>query len=412
MAKKDFIISWFADSPGLDKVLAELQTPFVLFQPAVANRAYKDFVVSKAGNSVLGLWNLAKKPGDELGRVAVLGFSEGGQGVRATLETTDASTIDAVIVADGVHTQKIAGALEMTRLAPFISFGRLCVASPVSQDPDTKLMVITHSSIGPASLPAGIGSTTETGEVIWTESIKAATEIENQDCGFPCPPALHQSALVQIHWPNLEYPIGAKVGGGTITEGGWTTVRPSAAETGFIPSASFTWSGFDDGWTIRRMANNLCVFGWSYPTQNKTKDPTGNRDHVFQATMVLPAIAREYLVSRWNAECGPVAGLGQGEEPAMACVMSGKGYADQPQKPLVSPFAAGIPIPKLAPTPCPQPAPGQFIIGRPGDPCWSGAPTSSPGSGSASSALGKALAVIAGGLAGFYGLKFLRKRRV
>src|SRR6185369_1233626 len=230
MSKKDFVISFFAQTPFLKSFLDELETPYVLFQPDVQNRQYKQFVQGTAGGSVLGLWNLAKKAGDELGRVAVIGFSEGCQGVRAVLETKDASAIDAVIPVDGIHSQKLGPTVEMGFLGPYISYGRLASASPPSTNPDTKLLVITHSSIGKASLPAGTVSTTETAEIIWNEVLKSTPpNAESALCGT-CPAAIHQANLAGIRWPN-GFPVGTVVGPGTITPNGWATVRPSAQET-------------------------------------------------------------------------------------------------------------------------------------------------------------------------------------
>ena len=104
MAVRDFVISFFASSPFLRTQLNKLQSNYLLFEPQVSNRQYKEFV-SGAGGTVLGLWNKARAAGDELGRVAVLGFSEGCQGVSATLDCPDASTIDVVIPVDGIHRQ-------------------------------------------------------------------------------------------------------------------------------------------------------------------------------------------------------------------------------------------------------------------------------------------------------------------
>lgn len=344
MAKKDLIISFFANSPGLKSALSALEDPFVFFQPQIADRKYKEFVQG-AGNSVLGIWNMAKKPGDDLGRVAVLGFSEGAMGVRAVLETSDASAIDAVIPCDGIHTQKLPGGLlEMSKLAPFISYAKMAASVPPSKNPNVKLLCITHSAIVPQ-----FASATETASVIWVEATKGLDEVESQNCGWPCPAAIHESALNSIVYP-----------------GGWTSVRPSGPATNFLPPAPFTWTGFSDGWTQRLIANNLYVFGWSYPTKNQTKDPTGNRDHVFQAEMVLPAVTKELLVSRWNGVCGPMMGLG-----AETCVKAGRGYFDQEAKPLENPFPLGVPLPK-SPIQCPSPPPGKTIVGQPGDPCWIG----------------------------------------
>lgn len=403
MARRDFVISFFASSPQLRAELGHLEMPYVLFEPQVSGRKYKDFVVG-AGNSIAGLWNKARSAGDELGRVAVMGFSEGVQGTRACLEATDASAIDAVFACDGIHTQMVGPALEMSRLAPFIAFGRMALATPPSKNAGVKLLSITHSAIGAASLPPGTASTTQTAETIWSQLLKSApADIETPMCGWPCPSAMAVSSLSQIVWPSQWMPVGTKVGGGVVTPDGWMTVRPSAPETNFLPSASFAWSGFADGWTVRRAANNVYVFGWSYPTKNGTKDPTGNRDHVFQAQMVLPNVTRQLLLRRWNPSCQALTGYGDD-----SCVMGGKGYYDQERKPL----DMDLPIPRL-PSSCPEPPAGRYIVGDESDPCKlnpiAPGPSEAPGPGEGHAAL-KAGAIIAGGFAGWYGYKLVKER--
>lgn len=401
MARRDFIISFFADSPYLHLALSKLSNPPVFFQPQIANRQYKQFLLSH-GNKVLNLWNLAKGPDDELGRVAVIGFSEGGQGVRATLEASDATAIDVAAVADGIHTGKAIGFIETGILEAYIAFGKLAISGVPSKSPDTKVLLITHSSIGAASLPPGIASTTETAEVIYQEVLKSASSgVETPLCGWPCPAALTIDALQGVVWPNAELPVGTKMPQSIITDAGWTTTRPSAPETGFLPPATFTWSGFADGWTVQRIANNLHAFGWSYPTPNKTKDPTGNRDHVFQAQMVLPTVIEKILVPRWNPICGPVMGFGQDAESCHPG--NGKGYFDQQAAPLDIPK---LTLPRL-PVHCPMPPAGKTIVGRPGDPCWTG--TEMPLTGG--QILINGIAAIAGGAGGYYGTRWMMDRR-
>jgi hypothetical protein len=407
MARKDFIISFFAGSPQLRAALSQLEEPYLLFEPQVSGRKYKDYVTS-ANNSILGLWNKARSASDELGRVAVMGFSEGAQGVRACLETLDASAIDSVFACDGIHTQMVGPALEMSRLTPLIAFGRMAIAAPPSQSPGVKLLSITHSAIGAASLPAGTASTTQTAQVIWDQLLMGAPAgVETPLCGWPCPSAVALSSLGQIVWPSAMSPVGSKVGGGIITPQGWTTVRPSAPETNFLPSATFAWSGFADGWTVRNAANNVYVFGWSYPTKNATKDPTGNRDHVFQAQMVLPNVTRHLLLQRWNPSCQPVSGYGD----TSSCQMGGKGYYDQEQRPL----DMGLPIPKLV-TSCPPPPAGRYIMGDESDPCRLNPlpgpiePGPGPEAESDWESVIKAGAVVAGGVGGWYGCRWLKRR--
>jgi len=373
MAVKDLIISFFAGSPLLSTKLKQLQHDYILFEPQVSGRQYQQFV-SNAGGSVIGLFGKAMKQGDTIGRVALIGFSEGCQGVSAVLNCSDASAIDAVIPIDGIHRQ-FSDPLHLTlnpaTLSNYLAFAKLAAQTPPSVDPNGKLMVISHSSIGAASLPAGMASTTQTANLIYQEitSNNPPPVIETQGCGWYCPAAVHLSNLASIVWPNADLPIGTTLPGATITQAGWTTVRPTAPESGNLPPATFSWSGFADGWIDRRVVNNFYIFGWGYDTPNKTKDPTGNRDHVFQAQMVLPAVAAEMLVKRWNPSCtsgASTSGLG-----ADMCTQGGgTAYGAQPKKQLPNDYQ-GIQIPALVET-CPVPPPGRTIIGRPGDPCWTG----------------------------------------
>lgn len=425
MAATDLIIAFFADSKLLDTYLSELKQPYNLFVPQVANRQYKEFVQS-AGGTVLGIWNKAKKAGQDLNRVCVMGFSEGCQGVSAVLDCPDAAGIDVVIPVDGIHrqfTDPVTKAINPVALSQYISFARLAAANPPSSNPNGKLMVITHSAIGASSLPAGMASTTQTANVIYKEALSPVPAVlETSQCGWDCPAAVNESALASIVWPNAEMPVGTKTGiAGTITDQGWTTVRPSAAETGFLPSATFTWSGFADGWKTRLAANNLYIYGWEYETPNHTKDPTGNRDHVFQANMVLPYVARQFLVKRWNPKCGPIAvatnGFGYGYtmlgDNSQSCSASGNGtpFGAQPPAPLPDPYPMGIALPVLS-TDCPPPGPGQIIIGRPGDPCWTG--VTPEGSDLARFLVGVG-AVSMAAVAGYFGtkaaVKYLRRQR-
>ena len=410
MATVDFVVAFFAGSPLLAKALTRLARPIRLLTPFVEGRKYVEYVASQGG-SVLGMFDRVKKPGDTLGRVAVMGFSEGCQGVAAMLKTPDASKIDAMFACDGIHAMYVGGQkgfISPAGLAHYIAFARMALAVPPSKG-QGKLAVITHSSIRPP-----YASTTETAQLIWTEALRATPpEIETAGCGWGCPAALHEKHLQELRWPNAELPLGTKLPAATITAEGWSSVRPSAPETNFATKKTFSWHGFADGWTLRRSANGVYVFGWSHPG---TKDPTGNRDHVFQAQMVLPAVVNEMLVSRWNPSCGV-----QGAE---SCPIGGEGYHEGgPPTPLANPYPLGIALPQVV-KPC-VPAHGQIVRGGQDDPCGGSSdvpagppavpsaapPTPAPGGGSRPSLAGPLLFGVMGVAAGYGAVRWATRKR-
>lgn len=413
MAARDFIISFFADTPQLAAALGKLHAPPLIWSPSVPvpqGRRTGDYhgYVQGLGNSIAGIFAQVRKDrADTIGRVAVLGFSEGGQGVDAILGCSDASGIDTVINCDGIHTEYIGQTsiakpppirlIDPAALSRYIAFARLANQTMPSQGAG-RMMVLTHSSIQPT-----YASTTETMATIWTEAMKAAPEmVENSACGWYCPAAEIESALSAVKWPNASYPLGTKLGGGVIDAQGYTTVRPSAAETNFMPPEAFSWWGFADGWSIRRIGNGLYVFGWAYPTKNKTKDPTGNRDHVFQAQMVLPTVAAEMLVTRWNARPpGPRSRATDGfGDPDPYAEPGGVDFDPSTAKPLSDPYADTIALPSRAHN-C-RVEPGEIIVGSNTDPCYAGDPGEAAPAGVA-----KFLGALAGVAFGYLGARYI-----
>ncbi len=252
-----------------------------------------------------------------------------------------------------------------------------------------------------------MASTTQTAGAIYQEATRnPPPAIETQFCDL-CPAGIHMLNLTAIRWPNSSLPIGTKMPGATITDQGWTTIRPTAPESGNLPPATFSWYGMSDGWIDQRIVNNFYIFGWGYDTPNKTKDPTGNRDHVFQAQMVLPHVAAEMLVNRWNPQCtpGPGGPSTSGFDGASCpSVGNGQGYHDQQAKPLQTDYS-GTTLPVLIED-CGTPSDGKIIIGRPGDPCWTGEKSSSSDVARFLVGLG---AAAAGAAVGYYGGKYLVK---
>lgn len=389
MATRDFIICFFGGGPLFRQAVSKLKrAPFTWYVDSVpklpgANTGnWADFIAS-SGSSIYEIWQrkaASQFPGDTLGRIAVIAFSEGGQGMKALLAMKDASKIDVAIPVDALHslyagqiTTKVLPpqplALDPNLIERCIAFATLAAkGGPPSKNPNCKVFALTHSSVRPGMF----ASTTEVGLLIWNEATKdlAGVEVEDASCDL-CPAKLHQAEFAASTWPNINYPVGTVTQGGTITNEGWCTTRPSIAATNFQPKARFCYSGFSDGWTIRRVANGLSIFGWRWPTQSGLKDPSGNRDHVFQADMVLPHMVEEYIVNRWNPTCSNFGVVQADGTVGAACTMgAGEGYFDGgPPAPLPSPYPMGVALPSLVDE-CPMPGPGEIIIGRPGDPCY------------------------------------------
>jgi hypothetical protein len=113
-------------------------------------RRVRDETTSRSGGRV------------RLGRVIVSAFSAGYGGVRALLsDERTAESLDAVILLDGLHTSYVpertvlaeGGALDTTKLVPFLRFARRAAAGEAS-------LFITHSEI----FPGTFASTTETAD--------------------------------------------------------------------------------------------------------------------------------------------------------------------------------------------------------------------------------------------------------
>lgn len=389
MATRDFIINFFGDGPLFKQAIAGLKRPYLVWSPPrppiPPGRKTGDWdaFLGQFGKKVINMWKNASRayPGDTLGRIAVVGFSEGCSGVGAVLRCEDASAIDVVIPVDGVHCFYTGQrpdapppplrAIDPALLWQYTAFARLAVRSgPPSRSPTGKagkVLAITHSSIRPP-----YASTTETGLVIWNEAIKgiADADIEDASCDL-CPAKLDEVDLSYVVWPNPDLPVGTQIPGGVIGPNGYCTKRPQTAETNFMPPATFCYRGFADGWSTRRVANGLSVFGWRWPTPNGTLDPSGNRDHVFQAQMVLPYMVQQYVVKRWNPTCS---NFGVEQVDALrdgSCSLgAGEGYFEGgPPAPLDNPYPLGTGIPRLVDE-CPMPGPGEIIVGRPGNPCF------------------------------------------
>lgn len=378
----------------MNSVIGQFNNKPIVYAPSIANRKYKDFVVSK-GNSIQKMFDSVAPAGDTIGRVCVMGFSEGCMGVRATLETVDASGVDAVFACDGIHSEyESDGGVGLSLLKPYIAFARIASGTPVSVDPNVKLLCVTHSSIvpeRPSKTKPGkferYPSTTETAAVLWLLGFAGGDSAESVDCPGSCTPKVNLNALAAVQFPSATFPIGRKIGAGVITDAGWSS--RSDPTPGLGNGKMYSWNGYADGWYSRLAGNNLYIFGWGRVDGDKikTQDPTGNRDHVFQANIVLPLSVRQILLNRWNGTCDPISGLGLGDTSASSCTL-----------PRGRPFNADGP---------PGPLPGIDAVGGGSVIVPSPVGVDTPPTEEEMSTLQKAVVFSAGAAAGYYAAKWV-----
>lgn len=294
--------------------------------------------------------------GDEIGKVCVMGFSNGCIGVDEVLRAADAQRIDTVLVVDGIHGSFVGN--RMPSPAQYKNY--MNQAAHVAQfnaetDRNAPVMVITHSCVEPGSYP----NTTTTAEIIWN----AVYPLLPQDyipveIGWGAVPWLHLESIRARYAEPVTYqgdPVGCN-----------KNAKPT------------TWYGIEDTWYDKRGANNFYVLGWGVPGVGKytTKDPTGCADHIFQGQTVLNALLDEFVVQRWNTNCGQVATAGLGGEPEVCILPAGVNYETASAQKID--YFPNLDDATPVPTPCPFPPPGRKIVGSPTDPCALDEPLKDP----------------------------------
>lgn len=365
MAQRDLIVSFLSGVPNA--VRSRFASKPLYLQSPVAQTPQAGYPGGRAGYQkwlskyrgpggtlIPGMWRAAGgKSTDTIGRICVIGFSNGCIGVDEVLRGSDSNRIDTVIACDGIHGGYVIKdnkkALHPPHYKRYLNHAALCISTNDDTDPNAPVMIITHSVIRPP-----FPSTTETANLIWRMAYATAPEdVQEGDCDWDCPTRRHLGDIAAN-----QVPVKIKSGGN---------------------NKLYTWHGMVDGWYDRRAANNLYVFGWADRRNGVlvTKDPTGNADHIFQARGVLPEMLREFVVDRWNADCGLVASTsaaGFGHGPPHACVPGGGREYGGDHGPKVDRFPN---LPDAAPASgCPAPPDGYVIVGAPGDPC---AVTAAPG---------------------------------
>lgn len=414
--RRDFIVSFLSSVP--EHVLKQFDREPVLVTCPVTRAGGGGYPGGRAGyrkwigEFLDGARNvmpgIARKHGiapADIGRVCVMGFSNGCIGVDEMLRCNDAFRFDAALAIDGIHGQMSwDGQLQPPIYKAFINFAAHASQRDPETDPDAPVMVISHSSIGPimgrdpsGRIYAKSPSTTQTADLIWRYASKVfPAGYLSTDCGYGCLPHMHVERIRQT------YAAPVKVCSNPICKMK-ENEEGKLVKVCSVPKC-YQWLGIEDGWYDRRGANNLYVFGWGETGfgEVKTKDPPGYADHKFQAKVVLPALLEEFVVHRWNHQCFTVAtsGLGQPsiDPKAMRCKLGGgldydAGQARVDYFPELEPDTSVPP-----PLPCPKPAPGQVLVGSQSDPCATvGEPVEPPDEGLGLGSIVLGLASAAGG---------------
>lgn len=380
MGAVDLVITFFSSTPLLRKLLvSRLVNPVYEHQAIVdgpvGTTKYDAWVNARGGLAGVVAQAAASakavgvmKKGDRVGRVALVGFSEGNAGVRACLRTQGATAVDAVFSLDGMHSMYVGGKVDLGMLMPWIGFARLAVRDvPNRAQSNGKLLCVTHSMI----VPTGFAPVSECAPIVWEQALDAERpqQMEGSLCAegqvedVACTGEILDYLMDAVPFPNDDVPIGARVNQErqtTFSSDGFTTVRPSIEATSFMAEALFVWPRLNDGLVIRRHANGMHIYGWAYETPSTRKDPTGNRDHIFQGYVAGPYLVASALAMRWNVQPA-VSGFG--------ALGGGDEFARQPQGflPGMGPDAGAAGA--VAPISCPLPDPGFYLVGSQFDPC-------------------------------------------
>lgn len=356
MAHHDLVVSFLSSVPG--SVLSSFQRkPLTISSPVTqfptgkwpgGSKGYAHWLAQYADSKGRVIPGLAKaagaKPGDTIGRVCVMGFSNGCVGVDHVLRATDSALIDTVLAVDGIHGSYAApGQLRPSSYKRYLNRAMQCAKNNPETDFDAAVTVITHSVIRPGSYP----STTETADYIW-KTVMGKAKAYNPlmlNCGYPCDPVVHVADIQSAYSSAIKICNRGKCS---------------------------SWKNIDDGWYDKRVANNFFVLGWgdSVGGKLKTRDPRGYNDHIFQGRVVLKALLQEFCVKRWKHVCAPVAVVGLGQGDVVCTLERGQIYSESDAAKVdyfpEIPDVGGPPVP--APS-CPAPPPGRVIVATAEDPC-------------------------------------------
>lgn len=216
-----------------------------------------------------------------VGRVALVGFSEGCGGVSAMLKSADFGLLDSVIAIDGIHMPPVTTEKEvMAWMGWWLECAGLAAYGVPPDDTRTprgsRLCVITNSSVGGPVVewPPKSRKRTSFRSTRYTSSLIAQRVV------LSAPYA--QKPLPDGVWRTKDRPW---------TNRGGTIAWPDGSSTSF-PTREYAESPSEFYYGV----GGLWILGYS------NLDPSGIGDHRYQASVVQPLVLEKFLADKWNKE--------------------------------------------------------------------------------------------------------------
>lgn len=265
--RTDIIFSWFMGGE-FDKVSHLFQRPTKHFpMPIPAGQKYGEQLTGADWGWPHPLRKMIAMAGltpETTGRIALMGFSQGCQGVRMILKSQDAAYVEHAMAFDGIHGNWIGGSPNKRRdnvppesVGPWIAYADLASRGAVAvggSPPGKRYCTITHSSI----VPPGYPSTTDTAKILLNKLFGS---------GWPHGSFSEDCSMTVYHDPPIN-------------------LTPSLTHKtiSYSQSATSYWS----------RQHGLTVVGYN------NMDPSGAADHVYQGNVLSVRALRCLLIPRWN----------------------------------------------------------------------------------------------------------------
>lgn len=203
----DVVISWYSENKETQALRASFERPTRFIQmPAGPGTDYPKQIAAFGQNALQNL--IAQKlPDITPMRVALMGFSEGCQGVRAALKCGDGGRVDAALAIDGIHTQWVKKG-ETFSTGLLLPWGAIGERAASGSGASTPLLVVTTSDVKPDYV-----STTVTSNWIWSRAtglgeISSDIDIPSWASGPVEPPYVNSPGSFgpgQAKWPETVY---------------------------------------------------------------------------------------------------------------------------------------------------------------------------------------------------------------
>lgn len=256
MAKTDLVLIWYAWTEEVAATIGGIAGPVKIIQmPAGPGTSYMKQIGDLAPRPIQAI---AQKHGiTDIGRVCLIGFSEGCFGVLETLASGDGPRVDSVYAIDGMHTpwaDQKAGLMDIAMLRPWRAFGREAAGAGAGRQ-----LVVTTSAVRPPSFV----DTTTCSTWVWEQ----VTGTTNAFADQPMPPEFEGPVEPIFRNPPGELPGGVR-----------------------YPETIY------ERYPLRlyRQMGGLSIINFS------NLDPTGVGDHRLQAARVTQMMLQAYLLPRWN----------------------------------------------------------------------------------------------------------------